>query len=112
MGTAFASEAAHIHEIAGVSPNTIAVATGADPSTVRSWIAGKSSPSGQRAERLTELSSVVERLVLVMKAEYVPVWLIKPIAALDDEKPVTVIADGRYRDVSKVVAGLESPGAA
>jgi hypothetical protein len=112
MGTAFASEAAHIKRIAGVSPTTIGVATGADPSTVRSWIAGKSSPSGQRAERLTELSAVVERLVLVMKADYVPVWLVKPIAALDDEKPVIAIAEGRYREVSKLIAGLESPGAA
>lgn len=112
MGTAFASEAAYIKRIAGVSPNTIAVATGANPSTVRSWIAGKSSPSGRRAERLAELSAVVERLVLVMKPEYVPVWLVKPIAALDDEKPVVVIAEGRYRDVSKLIAGLESPSAA
>jgi hypothetical protein len=112
MGTAFASEAAHIHEIAGVSPTTIGLATGADPSTVRSWIAGKSSPSGSRAERLTELSALVERLVLVMQPTYVPVWLIKPIAALDDEKPALAIANGHYRDVSKVIAGIESPGAA
>lgn len=112
MATAFSSEAAHIHEIAGVSPTTIGLATGADPSTVRSWIAGKSSPSGKRAERLTELSALVERLVLVMRPDYVPVWLIKPLVALADEKPVSAIADGHYKAVSRVVAGLESPGAA
>jgi hypothetical protein len=47
-----------------------------------------------------------------MKPEYVPVWLVKPIAALDDEKPVIAIAEGRYRAVSKLIAALESSGAA
>jgi hypothetical protein len=35
----------------------------------------------------------------------------KPIPLLDDDKPLDVIAAGEYRRVSKVLAGLESPGA-
>ena len=38
------------------------------------------------------------------------VWMRKPIA-LDDDKPLDVIANGDYRRVSRVVAGLEGSGA-
>ena len=67
--------------------------------------------SGAHAERLAELSSIVERLVRVMQATYVPVWMRKPIPLLDDDKPLDVIAAGDYRRVSRVLAGLEASGA-
>jgi Protein of unknown function (DUF2384) len=70
------------------------------------------SPSGAHAERLVELSVIVERLVRVMQPAYVPVWMRKPIPLLDNDKPLDVIAEGDYRRVSRVVASLESPGAA
>ena len=54
------------------------------------------------------LSSLVERLVRVVRPEYVPVWLRKPNALLDDDKPLDVIASGEYRRVSRVIAGLET----
>jgi hypothetical protein len=60
---------------------------------------------------LAELSAIVERLVRVMEPSYVPVWLRKPIALLDDDKPLDVIATGEYRRVSRVLAGLEASGA-
>lgn len=111
MTTAFASEAAHIRDIGHLTVTDIARATGADPTTVRAWLRGARSPSGDHAERLVELSSLVERMVRVMQAAYVPVWLRKPIPLLDDDKPLDVIAGGEYRRVSQVLAGLESPGA-
>jgi hypothetical protein len=40
------------------------------------------------------------------------VWMRKPVPLLDDDKPLDVIAAGDYRRVSRVVAGLESSGAA
>jgi uncharacterized protein (DUF2384 family) len=111
MSTAFASEAGHIQRTAHLSTSDIARATGADETTVRAWIREERSPSGSRAERLAELSALVERLVRVMKPEYVPVWMRKPIPLLDDDKPLDVVAAGEYRRVSRVIAGLESPGA-
>ena len=111
MATAFAGEAAHIKHIGHLSAPDIARATGADETTVRAWLRGDRSPSGERAERLAELSSIVERMVRVMDASYVPVWLRKPIALLDDDKPLDVIAMGGYRRVSRVLAGLEGSGA-
>jgi hypothetical protein len=111
MATAFASEAAHVKDIGHLSAPDIARATGADETTVRAWLRGARSPSGARAERLAELSAIVERMVRVMEPSYVPVWLRKPIPLLDDDKPLDVIATGGYRRVSRVLAGLEAPGA-
>jgi transcriptional regulator with XRE-family HTH domain len=111
MSTAFAIEAAHIQETGRLSVADIARATGANETTVRAWLRGARSPSGVRAERLAELSSIVERLARVMDPSYVPVWLRKPVPALGEDKPLDVIAAGEYRRVSRLLAGLESPGA-
>jgi transcriptional regulator with XRE-family HTH domain len=108
MATSFASEAAHVREIGHLSAADIARATGADETTARAWLRNERSPSGERAERLFELSSMVERLVAVMQPEYVPVWLRKPNALLEDDKPLDAIACGDYRKVSRVIAGLET----
>ncbi|HEX6652742.1 MAG TPA: hypothetical protein VF072_08365 [Thermoleophilaceae bacterium] len=108
MTTAFASEAAHIRDIGHLSAADIARATGADETTARAWLREERSPSGDRAERLFELSSLVERLVTVMQPEYVPVWLRKPNMQLEDDKPLDAIASGDYRRVSRVIAALET----
>ena len=112
MSTAFATEAAHVQEIGHLSAADIARATGANETTARAWLRGSRSPSGVRAERLAELSSIVERLARLMEPGYVPVWMRKPVPLLDDDKPLDVIAAGEYRRVTRVLAGLESPGAA
>lgn len=111
MTTAFAGEAAHIAETGHLTVADISRATGAHETTVRAWLRDDHSPSGAHAERLAELSAIVERLVRVMQPAYVPVWMRKPIPLLDDDKPLDVIAAGEYRRVSRVVASLESPGA-
>jgi transcriptional regulator with XRE-family HTH domain len=111
MTTAFASQAAHIKETGHLTVADIARATNADESTVRAWLREDRSPSGAHAERLAELSAIVERMARVMKASYVPVWMRKPIPLLDDDKPIDVIAAGDYRRVSRVLAGLEASGA-
>ena len=46
-----------------------------------------------------------------MSGEYIPVWMSKPIEALDDEKPVDLIARGEYRRVASLISELEDPGA-
>jgi uncharacterized protein (DUF2384 family) len=112
VATAFAGEASHIQDIGQLTTPDIARATGASETTVRAWLRDARSPSGEYAERLAELSSIVERLVRVMEPSYVPVWMRKPIPLLDDDKPLDVIAAGDYRRVSRIIAGLESPGAA
>jgi hypothetical protein len=98
MSTDHADEAVRIRDEAGLSDQLIAPATGAAPSTVRGWLAHRSSPSGRRAERVGELPAIVARLPRVMRADYIPVWLVKPI---------DVIARGDYRQVAR----LEASGA-
>jgi hypothetical protein len=107
MPVGFAGEAAHIQEIGHLSVGDVARATGSDDSTVRAWLNETRSPTGNRAERLAELSSVVERLAHVMEGTYIPVWLRKPNQLLDDDKPLDVIARGDYRHISRLIAALE-----
>ena len=111
MPTAFAEEALRIHDVGHLSDQLIARATGAARSTVRGWLALRSEPRGTRAERVSELSAIVERLTRVVRPEYIPVWLTKPIRALDDEKPIELIARGEYARVAKLVSCLEEAGA-
>jgi uncharacterized protein (DUF2384 family) len=39
----------------------------------------------------------------------VPVWLNRPLAALDHRKPIDVLAGGGYEELSRLIAALESP---
>ena len=111
MAVGFAREAVRIHDVGRLSDVQIGRAVGAAPSTVRDWFAGRSSPTGTRSERVAELAEIVDRLARVIDVEYIPVWLSKPIEALDDRKPLDVIASGKARRVAQVISGLESPGA-
>lgn len=103
----FLREASFVSEVAQLSDADIARATGAAPSTARAWLAGSRAPTGERAERLVELSSLVERLTRVMDPSYIAVWLRKPVPVLDDDKPLDVIGRGDYRRVAKIVSALE-----
>ena len=44
-----------------------------------------------------------------MDADYIAVWLRKPIAALEDEKALDLIGRGDYRAVAAVISSLEDP---
>jgi uncharacterized protein (DUF2384 family) len=44
----------------------------------------------------------------VMAPRYVPLWLVKPVPALDDRRPLELLSKGRYRDVSRLVTELEN----
>jgi nucleoid DNA-binding protein len=98
-----------IHTAGHLSDRNIADAVGAAPSTVRDWIAFRSVPTGTRAERVAELSEIVARLGRVMDQDYIPVWMSKPIAALDDRRPRDLIAAGHARRVARLISSLEDP---
>ncbi len=106
MPTAIASEATRLAEL-GLTDDDLARATGAARSTARAWLAGRSSPTGERAERLIELLAIVERLEQLIKPDYIPIWLRKPVPALDEDKPLDVIGRGDYRAVARLVSELE-----
>ena len=104
---AYATEVRRVRD-AGLETVDIAEATGVDRSTVSAWLRASRTPTGERRNRLIELSAIVERLQRVMDPAYVPVWLVKPLALLDDERPIEAIARGNYRAVSRLVAQLEN----
>lgn len=108
--TAFAEEAIRIRETGHLSDRDIARATGAGVSTVGAWLRRTRSPRGEHAERLAELSALVERLARLIDPEYIPVWLHKPMAALGDEKPIDLLGRGEWQPVARLISGLESPG--
>ena len=103
----FIREAVYLHEIAQLTDADIARATGVARSTARAWLAHTRSPTGERAERLIELSALVERLARVMEPSYIAVWLRKPVPALAEGKPIDVIASGDYMRVAELVSALE-----
>ena len=84
----FLREATFVNQVGHLSDSDIARATGAAPSTARAWLAGTRAPTGERAERLVELSALVERLTRVMDPSYIAVWLRKPVPALDDDTAI------------------------
>jgi uncharacterized protein (DUF2384 family) len=100
-------EAVYLHEIAQLTDTDIARATGVARSTARAWLAHTRTPTGERAERLIELSALVERLARVMEPSYIAIWLRKPVAALEERKPIDLIAAGEYRRVAELVSALE-----
>jgi transcriptional regulator with XRE-family HTH domain len=102
----FLREATFVNE-AGLSDRDIARATGAASSTVRAWLARTRTPTGDRAERLVELSALIERLARVIDPSYIAIWLRKPLPALEDDKPLDVIGRGDYRRVAALVSALE-----
>ena len=106
---AYADEARYVRQVGHLSDRDIARATGAGLSTVNAWLRRARTPSGERAQRLVELSAMVERLARVISAEYIPVWLNKPVPALGEHKPLDVLAAGEYRRVGALISELEAP---
>jgi DNA-binding protein HU-beta len=108
----FNDEVQRVHRLAHLTDRTIATAVGASPSTVRDWLAFRSSPSGDRADRVAAFAEIVDRLARVMEPAYIPVWLAKPIAGLDDRRPIDLLAAREVRRVARFISSLEYPVAA
>ena len=53
---------------------------------------------------------MTDRLGRVMDPGYIAVWLNRPLEALDDDKPIELLARGDYRRVAQLIAELEYPG--
>jgi transcriptional regulator with XRE-family HTH domain len=111
MAVSIAAEAIRARELGQLTDADIARATGVSRKTAHAWLAGTREPTGERAERLLELSALVERLAAVIRPDYIPIWLRKPVPLLEEDKPLDVIAAGGYRRVAELISGLEDPGA-
>jgi uncharacterized protein (DUF2384 family) len=103
----YANEIKRVRSL-GIEPADIARVTGAARATVGSWIRATRRPGATHRDRLLELVAVVDRLSQVMDPEYVAIWLQKPSVALGDDRPLDALGEGRYKDVSRLVAELEN----
>lgn len=103
----YANEIKRVRSL-GIEPADIARVTGAARATVSSWIRATRRPGATHRDRLLELVAVVDRLSLVMDDGYIAIWLQKPLPALNDEPPLDALGNGRYKDVSRLVAELEN----
>ena len=56
---------------------------------------------------MTAPTTVIERLARVMEPAYIAEWLRKPVPALDDERPIDLIARGESIRVERLVSALE-----
>jgi nucleoid DNA-binding protein/uncharacterized protein (DUF2384 family) len=110
--SAFTDELRRIHRDAALTDRMIAEAVSVAPSTVRDWLAQRTSPTGARAERVAVLVEMVDRLMRVMDHDYIPVWLNRPIQALDDRRPLELLRSGRVRPLAQLISSLEYPVAA
>jgi putative toxin-antitoxin system antitoxin component (TIGR02293 family) len=106
--SAFADEVHYLRDLGHLNESQISRAIGVNRSTVGAWLRRQRAPSGVRAERIAELSSIVSRASAVMRPEYIPVWLSKPVPALGFEKPMDLVARGDYRQVAELLGELET----
>lgn len=103
----YANEIKRVRSL-GVNTADIARVTGAARATVSSWIRATRRPSAVHRDRLLELVTVVDRLSDVMDEDHIALWLQKPLLALSDDSPLNALGDGRYKEVSRLVAELEN----
>jgi len=86
--------------LAPLTDADVAVPPGPTAGTVAAWRARRQAPRGRRAHRVAELAAVVEQLATVLKPDYIPVWLNKPVPALGHRAPADVLADDGYEQVA------------
>jgi len=106
---AFANEALRLRDEFGLNADLIARATDAAPRVVHDWLNRRSSPTGVTAERISELVPLAERLQPIVGTDGVSRWLGTPVAALDHQKPIDVIAGGDCLRVSRLISTIEDP---
>jgi uncharacterized protein (DUF2384 family) len=67
-------------------------------------------PLAIEARRVHQAAHLSDRLARVMNPDYIAIWLNRPLQALDDDKPVELLARGDYRRIGQLIAELEYPG--
>lgn len=75
-------------------------------SSVRSvtrWQNPDVAPRRETEERLLELKAVLDLALRVFGEETARLWLRSPVPGLDYEKPLDLVAEGRWRDVVDIL---------
>lgn len=83
----------------------IARALNSTSRSVSRWLTAETSPRREAEERLLELKAVIELLARVLRREPARLWLRTPNPQIEYEKPIDLIANGRYR---RVIAEIQA----
>lgn len=84
----------------------VAAITGVKVRQVQHWASGAHRPQGEAKDRLLELHYIVERLRDVYKPEGIDIWIHARNRGLSGEKPIDLLAAGRFEQVLAAVERL------
>lgn len=93
----------------GVLTNAeLAEITGVKSRQVQHWASGAHRPQGEAKDRLLELHYIVDRLLDVYTPEGVDIWLHGRNRSLGAQKPIDLLAEGKFEQVLAAVERLAS----
>lgn len=93
----------------GVLTNAeVAEITGVKTRQVQHWASGAHRPQGEAKERLLELHYIVEQLRDVYTPEGVDIWIHGRNRSLGAQRPIDMLAEGRFKEVLAAVERLAS----
>lgn len=89
-----------------VDPADVARVSGSHLRSVSRWQSAEARPRRDSEERLLELKAVVDLLRRVMRDDAARLWLRAPNPDLGYDKPLDLIAHGRYQRVVDLLLAL------
>ena len=95
-----------LYEGGVVDTADIARVSDANPRSVSRWKSHEATPRREAEERLLELRAVVELARRVMKDEAARLWMRSPNPDLDYEKPLDLVASGKYQRVVDLLLAI------
>lgn len=79
---------------------------GRDPKTIQRWLRFETEPRWEVREVVLALNVVLERLAAIIDPASAEDWLFTPVPALNNDRPVDLIRDGRAKEVLDLVDAL------
>lgn len=95
-----------LRDASGLTFEEIAQATGVKLRQVQNWAAGAHRPDRARSDRLLRLKYVIDLLSEVYLPEGVDIWLHGPHRALDGRRPIDLLAEDDFSEVTTLAQRL------
>jgi len=96
----------HLYEGDVVDTADVARVSDTNPRSVTRWKAQEAAPRREAEERLLELRAVVDLARRVMRDNAARLWLRSPNPDLGYDKPLDLIAQGRYQRVIDLLLAI------
>jgi putative toxin-antitoxin system antitoxin component (TIGR02293 family) len=106
--SAIAKRIDSIQARSGISGREIAQLLRTTPQTVSRWRQGHATPQPESLHRLLKLDWLADQLSSIYTPDEAKLWLFKPHADLDGERPADLIASGRIDGVLDLIDRLQS----